>query len=128
MADPRIRIHPSPAVKVTAGEADAIGVSPSLLIEADLARFRALAQAAVPDLTEWQWGLISHILGGIELHRLLSGDDTIPAASWIAAEVDVWADGALDDEALAAGELRRKVIGWSPLAIAGLMMGLRRAT
>lgn len=113
---------------VAALEADADGAAVSLpaLLTADLIRYRALADAAVPKLTDWQWGLLSHVMSGIEGHRILTGDDSLPSPLGIAAEIDTWADHAADDETIKAGELRRMVLSWSPLAIAGVLMRLRR--
>ena len=83
--------------------------------------------AAVPQLSEWEWGVLSHVMSGIEGHRILSGDDGLPAPSAIAAEIDTWADGAQDDDCLRAGKLRERVMAWAPLTVAGVLMRLRRA-
>jgi hypothetical protein len=104
-----------------------MGVSLSALMTADTVRYRSLAAAATPQLTTWEWDLLSHVLSGVEAHRILTGDDSLPSPMSIAAELDAWADGALDDEILRAGELRQAVLGWTPLAVAGVLMRVRRA-
>lgn len=103
-----------------------MGVSLAALLTADTVRFRRLAEAAVPELTDWQWGLLSHVLDGIEAHRILTGDDSLPSPVSIAAEIDTWADHATDEDTLRAGELRQAVLRWTPLAVAGVLMRVRR--
>lgn len=121
----KVTLNLSPPLASVQAEAERMGVSFPALLTADVVRHRQLAEAAVPRLTDWQWGLLSHVLGGIEAHRILAGDDNLPSAISIAAEIDTWADGALDDEMLKAGELRRQVIEWLPLTIAGVFLRLR---
>lgn len=106
-------------------DAEALGVSLPAVITADLTRYRKMAEAASPKLSDWQWGLLSHVLNGIEAHRILTGDDALPSGASIAVEIDTWADGAMDDDCLRAGELRGQVLTWSPLTIAGVLMRLR---
>ncbi len=79
----------------------------------------------MPPLTEWQWGLLSHVMDGIEAHNILTGRDELPTPMSIVAEIDVWADGAMDDDTLRAGRLRKQVIDWSPLTVAGVLFRLR---
>src|SRR5262249_38425277 len=116
----------SPPLSELQGEAERMGVSFPALLTAELVSYRSMAQAAHRQLGEWEWSLLSHVMSGIEAHRILAGDDTLPSAGSIVAAIDEWADGAQDDEALRAGKLRGQAIGWSPLAIAGVMMRLRR--
>ena len=118
-------INLSPPLTLIQAEAAAMGVSFPALLTADVVRFRRLADAAVPPLTDWQWGLLSHVLDGVEMHRILTGDDNLPSPANIAAEIDTWADGAVDDDALRAGDLRKLVVAWSPLIIAGVCIRLR---
>lgn len=115
----------SPPLTLVQSEAVAMGVSFPALLTADVVRFRQLADAAMPPLTDWHWRLLSHVLDGIEAQRILTGDDNLPSPASIAAEIDTWADGATDDDALRAGDLRRQVASWSPLAIAGVFIRLR---
>lgn len=103
-----------------------MGVSFPALLTAEIVRFRRLAEAATPELTEWQWGLLAHVLSGIEMHRIISGDDELPGRAAIIAEIDTWADSATDEDTLRASELRRLVETWSPLAIAGVFLRLRQ--
>jgi hypothetical protein len=117
---------PPPLAQMLAEEADHIGVSIPALLTTDIVRYRTLAAAAVPDLTSWQWSLLSHVMSGTEAHDILSRIDDLPSPLRIAAAIDEWADHALDDETLEAGKLREAVIGWSPLTIAGVLMRLRR--
>lgn len=102
-----------------------MGVSFPALLTADMVRFRRLAAAAVPPLNDWQWGLLSHVLNGIEMHRIITGDDSLPGVGSIVAEIDTWADGATDDDMLRAGDLRKQVLAWSALTIAGILIRLR---
>ena len=118
-------INLSPPLTLIQAEAAAMGVSFPALLTADAVRFRRLADAAVPPLTEWQWGLLSHVLDGIDAHRILTGDDSLPSVGSIVAEIDTWADSALDDDTMRAGDLRRQVASWSPLTIAGVLFRLR---
>lgn len=121
----KVTLNLSPPLSAVQAEAAAMGVSFPALLTADLMRYRSLAEAAMPQLTEWQWDLLSHVLDGIEAQRILTGDDSLPSPLSIAAEIDTWADDAPDEDALRAGELRRQVVTWSPLTIAGLLFGLR---
>lgn len=122
---PKTTLNLSPPLTLIQAEAAALGVSFPALLTTDVVRFRRLANAAAPPLTDWQWGLLSHVLDGIEANRILTGDDELPGAAGIVAEIDTWADGATDDDALRAGELRKLVITWSPLTIAGVLFRLR---
>ena len=108
-------------------EAERLGLSLSKLLTVDLVRYRALAAAAMPDLDAWEWSLLEHVLDGIEALHAHAGRDDLPSSRRIVAEIDEWADGALDDETIRAGSLREKVAGWSPLAIAGVLFRLRAA-
>lgn len=119
-------IRLSPPLTLIQAEAAVMGVSFPALLTADTVRFRRLAGAAEPALTDWQWGLLSHVLDGIEAHHILTGDDALPGPHRIAAEIDTWADGATDEDTLRAGELRALAIQWSPLAIAAVFFRLRR--
>jgi hypothetical protein len=125
MSKTKVTLNLSPPLTLIRAEAAAMGVSFPALLTADAVRFRRLADAAVPPLTKWQWGLLSHVLDGIEAHRILVGDDSLPSAGFIIAEIDIWADGALDDETLRAGELRQQILSWSALTIAGVLIHLR---
>ncbi len=102
-----------------------MGVSFPALLTADIVGYRQIAAAAVPSLTEWEWNLLSHVLGGIEAHRIVSGDDSLPSARYIAAAIDEWADNASDEDTLRAGELGQQVLAWPPLTVAGVLHRLR---
>lgn len=115
----------SPLLMALRDEAERIGVSFPALLTTDLARYRALAEHAEPELTEWQWGLLSHVLDGIEAHGILKGDDSIPGPISIIAEIEAWCDGATDDDLLRAGDLTRQIQGWTPLTIACVLLRLR---
>lgn len=107
-------------------EAERIGVSFPALLTTDLARYRWLAEQAVPSLTDWQWGLLSHVMSGIEAHRILTGDDNLPSIGTVIAEIETWCDGGTDDDILRAGELVKQIQMWTPLTIAGVLLRLRR--
>lgn len=115
----------SPLLASVKAEAEQMGISFPVLLTADLMRYRTLAASAAPPLSDWERGLLSHALDGIEASRLLTGVDDLLSPVAIAAEIDTWADSAQDDDCLRAGELRKRVMTWSPLAIAGLLMELR---
>lgn len=121
----KANLNLSPPLLRLRDEADAIGASFPAVLTADLVRYRRMADAAVPELTDWQWGLLSHVLDGIEGARIISGDDSLPSAGAIAAEIDAWADSTNDEDTLRAGELRGKAIAWTPMAIAGIFHRLR---
>lgn len=122
----RASIDLSPPLLAAREEAERIGLSFPALLTADLKRYRAMAAAATPALDEWEWWLIGHILAGREQADVLTGIDDLPSRQSIVADIDDWADGALDDETVKAGELRAKVMAWSPLAIAGVLFRLRQ--
>lgn len=118
-------VNLSPPLTLIQAEAAVMGVSFPALLTADVVRFRRLADAAVPPLTAWQWDLLLHVLDGIEAHRILTGDDNLPSPANITAEIDTWADGAADDDALRAGELHKLVMAWSMLTVAGVCIRIR---
>lgn len=126
MATDRIRIMLSAAVAMTAAEANAIGVPPGQLIEADLSRLRAMAADALPALTETERGAIGFVLAGLEFHRLTTGDLSLPSGATLAAELVEMADGRPYDEVLMLEGLARRARDWSPLAILGLVIEARR--
>lgn len=119
---------PDRIVQRLGSDAEALAVSLPALITADLTRYRQMAEAAAPALDAWEWACLGHVLDGIEGHRILSGDDSLPSAVGIVAEIDTWADHADDADTLRAGALRVKVLGWSPLTIAGALFRLRKET
>lgn len=122
---PKANISLSPPLVLLQAEAAALGVSFTALLTADVVRYRAMAEAAVPDLDEWQWRVLHELLDGIEQARILGGDDTLPDARRIVAEIDSWADTAGNADTLRAAALRQIVAGWSPLTIAGVLFRLR---
>lgn len=122
----KLTLNASPPIMRLKQEADAMGVSFPSLLTADLVRCRALAEAALPPLDAWEREAIDHALSGIESHRILAGDDSLPSAGWIAAAVQEMADGRPDDEMLRLEALARQAREWSPIAILGLMMRLRQ--
>lgn len=117
----------SPLLTAIREEADRLGVSFPALITADLSRYRWLADQAVPPLTEWQWGLLSHVLDGIEAHRILTGDDSLPSIGAVIAEIESWCDGATDGDILHAGVLVKQIQEWTPLTVAGVLLRMRQA-
>lgn len=123
---PKATLSLSPMLIALRDEAERMGVSFPALLTADLARLRQLAEAATPELGDWQWSLLSHVLSGAEAHRLLTGDDSLPSPALIVAEIDMWADGATEDEMFRAGELTRDMANWAPLTVAGVLLRLRR--
>jgi len=117
---------PNDLADALAADAAGAGVPLSDIVRTDLARYRTLAAAAVPALDKWEWSLLSHALSGIEAHHILADDDSLPSPASIAIEIDTWADGAQDDDCLRAGDLRQRVLTWTPLMIAGVLLRLRR--
>lgn len=125
---PRLRLDmPAHLADALSAEADGIGVPVSALATTDLIRYRALAKAAAPKLDKWQRGLLGHVLDGIEAHRILTGDDSLPSAGTIVNEIDTWADGSGYEDTQRAERLRRIVSRMTPLEIAGALMRMRAA-
>lgn len=112
---------------VWGAEAKSIGVSTPRLIATDLNRYRIMADQAVPKLSEQQWGLISHVLDGIEAAEIVSGNDGLEhvGPDRIAAELKDWMRPYGDKPPAWARKLHDDVLTWSPLTIAGLLMRLR---
>lgn len=108
-------------------EAASLGVSTPRLVATDLKRYRMLADAAVPRLTPQQWGLLSHVLDGLEAAEIVMGRDDLgplgPAR--IAAEIHDWMAPHGERAPKWARELHDQVLGWSMLTIAGVLMRLR---
>ena len=121
----RKNVDMNPALMRTQIEADALGLSFVSLLTADVVRFRSLADAAVPQLTEWQWSLLSRVLDDVEPQRILAGIDDLPDGATIAAYIDSWADSATGDDASKARDLRRQAASWPPLTVAGALFHLR---
>ena len=96
------------------------------VLNADINRYRSMAGAAVPHLTERQWGLLSHVLDGAEFARLIMRDDSLPGPSEIAAGIMDWMRaGGSETSPAWARQLYDQVLGWSPLTIAGVLFRLR---
>jgi len=107
-------------------EAERMALTFPALLTADLKRYRAMAEAAVPPLSDWQNRALAHILDGIEAMDILSGIDDLPSAGRIAAEITDWSSRLTDyGEIEEAERLRKIVAGLQPLAIAGLLMRVR---
>lgn len=123
---PKRTLNLSPLLERLDREAEALGVSLPALLTADLHRYRTLAAAATPELTEWEWLLLGHVLDGIEQLDILGGIDDLPSNARIITAIDEWADHADYDDTTRAGDLRRKVASWSPLEIAGVLHRLRQ--
>lgn len=109
----------------TTREAEALGIPVQRLVAVDLARYRDMAIAAAPMLSTWEAITMRHILTGMEQLRILAGDDSLPDAGRLAAELDSWADTANDIETARARQLRAVVAKLTPLAIAGLFFQMR---
>lgn len=114
-------------VDVWAPEARSLGVSLPRLIATDLRRYRMLADAAVPRLTPQQWGLISHVLDGLEAAEIITGNDDLAmlGPGRVAAEIHDWMTPHGERAPKWARELHDQVRGWSMLTIAGVLMRLR---
>jgi hypothetical protein len=86
-----------------------------------------MAEAAIPTLTERQWGLLAHVCDGIEMYALIGGRrDDLPSAMRIAAEIMDWMRrGGSETSPEWARALYDQVVQWSPLAVAGVLMRLR---
>jgi hypothetical protein len=123
---PRIRLQiPESLAEALEADARGCGLPASMLVRTDLVRYRALSQAAVPPLSEWEWKLLSQLLSGTDAQRILNGDDSLPSGSSIARELDRLPGGATP-ERIKIDELRRMAMEWSPLAVAGILMRVRR--
>ncbi|KPL50820.1 hypothetical protein [Prosthecomicrobium hirschii] len=125
----RIRILLSPSIAATAVEANALGVAPGHLIEADLTRLRHLAEAAAADLalSPVEASAVGWVLQGLEQSRLVTLDDSLPSGSTLAASLIEIADDRTDAEILILDRLARRAATWPPLAILGLMIRARQA-
>lgn len=123
---PPIRLS-GDTLAIYSAEAQPLGVSVPRLITTDLNRYRRMAVAAVPDMTERQWSLLSHVLDGAEFQRLVGSrhDDSLPTAGEIAAEIASWIEGHGGAGPAWATQLLGMVQTWSPLIIAGLLFRLR---
>lgn len=96
------------------------------LVAADLNRYRSMAGAAVPQLTDRQWGLLSHVLDGAEFSRLILRDDSLPGRGEIAASIMDWMRaGGSETSPAWARQIYDAALGWSPLTIAGVLFRLR---
>lgn len=105
---------------------DRSGYGAGTLASADLSRYRRMAEAAVPQLTDRQWGLLSHILDGAEFARLVHRDDGMPSSGEIAAGIMDWMRAGGSETAPAwARQLYDQARAWSPLTIAGILFRLR---
>lgn len=104
----------SPLLEALRREAQRLGVSFPALLTADLARYRALAEAAVPRLPDEDWRQLEGLLAGIEAEGIVAGDDRLPKLRRIAAG---------DDREAA---LLRRLAELPPLALAGVLLRLRR--
>lgn len=117
---------PDRMIQALEADADGAGVSLPALLMADLIRYRALADAAVPRLTQWQWECLAHVMFGIEGSAISSGTDNLPGSGTIITEIDTWAADGTTEEIARAGKLIEQVKTWTPLTIAGVLMRLRR--
>lgn len=95
------------------------------LIGADLARVRTLAAAAEPALTDWEWGLVSHVLPDEMMRVFVKQDTSLPSGARLAAEITEWADSAPPDEMLRAEALAARVRSWGPLEVWSLLIRVR---
>lgn len=126
MPDDRIRITPGPLTRVRVFFADRAGISPALVIEADLARLDALAAAAMPQLDDWERNLVLHHFPDEAVRVAVERDDAIPSARRLAAEIHDWADGCADyAEAARAGALAQRVVQWTPANMLALLLAAR---
>ena len=125
---PKAALNLSPPLTLIQAEAAAMGVSFPALLTADVSRWRRLAAANEPDLDEWQWSCLDHVLSGIEAQRILTGIDDLPSAGSIVAELDDWAARLNDNDGdiSRVGFLRAYVIEWSPLQVAAALFWIRR--
>lgn len=121
---PPIRL-PADLMTLYGAEAHPLGVSLPRLVASDLTRYRRLADAAIPSLTDKQWGLLGHVLDGAEFGRFATRDDTLPGSGEIAAEIAAWMEPLGKSPPAWARQLLDDVRGWSPLTIAGVLIRLR---
>ena len=126
MAD-RIQLPRTPAVMAWVDEARAMEVGLPMLLTADLGRLRRMLASAQPDLTDWEWNLVSHVMHDEAIELLTDRDngERIMPASWLSAEIQDWADGASGDELLRAEALAKRALGWSDLERWALMVRRR---
>ena len=105
-------------------EGAAVAATTARLIAIDLGRFRRLAEAAIPVLTEQQWGLIAATCDMVELVDLMNGSNELPSGKRVASEIAEWANerGSCPEW---ARDLYEQMLQWPPLTIAGVLMRLR---
>lgn len=121
-----IRLAPD-ITMIYQAEAASLGMSVPALIAADIKRYRRMADAAIPPLTERQWTLLSHVCDGIEtLDIAVSRVDDVPSPDRIASGIMDWMHaGGSETSPRWARDLYDQVLTWSPLTIAGVLMRLR---
>lgn len=121
-----IRLAPD-LTTIYQAEAASLGASVPALIAADITRYRRMADAAIPRLTDKQWGLLSHVCDGIEALDIgVSRIDDVPSPVRIAAEIMDWMRGGGSGTSPKwARDLYDQVGQWPPLTVAGVLMRLR---
>jgi hypothetical protein len=121
-----IRLSPD-LLTIYRAEAASLGTSPGRLIGADIHRFRRMADAAIPTLTQQEWGLLAHVCDGIEALDIgVSQIDDLPSGNRIAAEIMDWMRGASSESKPGwAVALYDQAQQWPPLTVAGVLMRLR---
>lgn len=121
-----IRLAPD-LTTIYQAEAASLGMSVPALIAADIKRYRRMADAAIPEITDRQWGLLSHVCDGIEALDIgVSGIDDVPSSGRLAAGIIEWMRGGGSETSPTwARDLYDQMLTWSPLTVAGVLMRLR---
>jgi hypothetical protein len=123
----RAQLDAAPTLALVLDEAEALDISFTALLALDLLRLRALASAAEPVLTTWQWEFLGRFLRDFdEQCTTTERQDIVPEPLALSDEIRAWAAGARSraDEVQAL-ELSRLVLSLSPIALVGVLMRLR---
>lgn len=123
----RIQIPRVPVIDLWEQEAEAMGVGLPMLLATDLIRLRGVLAASLPKLTEWEWGLVSHVMDDEAMALLADreiGERIVSAESLHAAIVE-WADGAEGDDLLQAEALAQRALKWTDVQRWALMIRAR---
>ncbi len=126
-SDRRARLPLNRVTMAWEEEAQAMGVPTSTLIVADLARLRRVLSASAPALTAWESDLLAHALPaeGVALIEDVETGEEILSGARIASAVREWADGADEEQMLAAERLAARAERWTETERWAVMVRLR---
>ena len=125
----RIQLRRNPVTEQWEDEAERMGVPTPRLLTADLVRLRGLLLRSLPDLTEWEWGLLSHVMPdeGIALATDPRLGERIVSGSNLATALQDWAADADEEERSRAATLARRALTWIDVERWALMVRRRSA-